>query len=171
MSKIPEETKLAIMGKLHAGVAPRALVEEFKVPYPTVLKFKHELKDATAQGQLHTLINVDEIIVESVAHQVAEELTALSPEEAKEIKAAVGEVTEGAKGLNVLNTSLQTTALKVAGKLNEKVDERNLELKELNLVVDSLTKLQTAFFNKGTQVNIQNNVGEQTTRFKAMMKQ
>jgi hypothetical protein len=158
--KIAEDVKLAIMGKLHAGVSPRELVEEFQIPYPKILSYKHELKKAKIAGNLSTLVNVDEIIVEGVAHQVEQQLLAMDPDAAAEIRSVVGEVVAGAKGLHVLDTKLQAIALQAAQKLQDRVDDRDIHLKDVGYIVDCLCRMQTAFFNRGTQVNIQNNNGE-----------
>jgi hypothetical protein len=82
----------------------------------------------------------------------------IAPSEAEVLKGELDETVKGIKGLQVLDTKLQATAIAVAIKLQSLIDAESGEVAgNIPMIIEGLCKLQTAFFNRGTQINIQNN--------------
>lgn len=155
-----EEIRLRAFGFLQLDSSPsrlRELVEELRVPYSKLLRWRKELNVATKEGNVFSLINADQLMLHRVARETKLELEELAPKEGELIEKEVDSVVNGVEGLQVLNTQLQTTAIKLA----KKVDRLTASIeygKDIVALVDSLTKLQIAFFSKTTNtINVQNN--------------
>lgn len=155
-----DQTKLAAFGRIHEGIPLTHLVEELGVPYPKLLRWKTELKDAEAEGKVHELLAIDQVIVDTALDRVQSSLVSLasSDEDVAKIGEVVSGVSKGIDGLQLLNTQMQATALTLVKKISALSHNGHLEAKEVQLLTSSLSQLQTAFFNKpGTQVAIINN--------------
>lgn len=158
MSGEDDALKLEAFGKIKAGVKLSNLVMELGVPYPKLLKWKKELKAAEENGTVAELVDVDALVVHEVAETLKQELQDLATDE-QDIKTIEGEVETAVKaidGYQVLNAKVQATALKLANKIDA-LSFSATEAKDVSLLVDALTKIQIAFFNKtGTYVQINN---------------
>ena len=160
---VSEELKFRALGMINANRNLRDIVDELKISYPVLLKWKKELKEAKIEGQVQGLLSVPEVILAEVEEATTNtlELLGIDRSEAKK-------VFDGARGLQMLDQSLQTSALALASRIQAMSIAAD-NSKEIAVLVDSLAKLQTAFFNKGgTQVNILNNNGQTSsqTRFR-----
>lgn len=158
MSGEDEALKLKAFGKIKAGEKLSNLVMELGVKYPTLLKWKKELKAAEENGTVAELVDVDALVVHEAAEIIKQELQELTTDE-QSIKTIEGEVESAVKaidGYQVLNAKVQATALKLANKIDA-LSFSATEAKDVSLLVDALTKIQIAFFNKtGTYVQINN---------------
>lgn len=157
-----DEDKLKILAKIQIDSSPdslRAISSEMKVPYSRLLKYRKELEQATTDGDISKLIDAEKLTVHRVAEEVKQDLVDLAPKEGELIEAAVDNAVSDIDGYQVLNERLQTTALTIASKINNLADIA-VDSKELLILVESLTKLQVAFFSKQTNnINILNNQG------------
>jgi len=145
-----DEEKLRILGKIQIDSSPgnlRTISEEMKVPYSRLLKYRKELEQATEDGTIANLVNADALIVHRVAEEVKHDLEELAPQEGELIGAEVDKTVDGINGLEVLSTRLQTTALTLASKINNLADIA-VDSKDILILVESLSKIQMAFFNK-----------------------
>ena len=160
--KTSDEQKLKILGKIQIDSSPsnlRAISEEMKVPYSRLLKFRKELEQATEDGDISTLVNADALMVHRVAEEVKQDLEDLAPQEGELISADVDKAVDGIEGLTVLSQRLQTTALALASKINN-LAETAIDGKDILILVESLSKIQMAFFNKNiTDIKILNQSG------------
>ena len=160
--KTSDEQKLKILGKIQIDSSPsnlRAISEEMKVPYSRLLKFRKELEQATEDGDISTLVNADALMVHRVAEEVKQDLEDLAPQEGELISADVDKAVDGIEGLTVLSQRLQTTALALASKINN-LAETAVDGKDILILVESLSKIQMAFFNKNiTDIKILNQSG------------
>jgi len=176
-TKISDEEKLRIMGKMQADSSPAALrtiSEEMQVPYSRLIAYRKELRLAEENGDISLLVDADKLIVHRVAEEVRQDLKELAPTEGELISAKVDEATDSVDGYLVLNERLQTTALTIASKINNLADTA-VDSKELLILVESLTKLQVAFFNKQvTNVNVLNQsnsyASKEVSAFKGLQK-
>jgi len=161
-AKTSDEDKLKILAKMQIDSSPAALrtiSEEMKVPYTRLIKLRKELEQATEDGDISTLVNADAIVVHRVAEEVRQDLKDLAPAEGELISADVDKVVDGIEGLTVLSTRLQTTALTLASKINNLADTA-VDSKDILILVESLSKIQMAFFNKNiTDIKILNQNG------------
>lgn len=166
MAKLSESLKYELMGKIHAGVPLRDLVQSSGIKYPKLLALRHELKDARANGTLSDLLDVEELVVSRVKEEIMQDAKALGMEEA--IEGEVLEATSAINGAQLLDSKLRTTAMNITTKLGRMAHETS-SASELVFIAEALCKMQTAFFNKGTQVNIQNNLNGEDSRFKRFL--
>lgn len=136
------------------------LVTEIGIPYPKLLKIRKDFREANNNGTLHELLNVDRLVFTEVIDQIKEKVVTITDDE-EDVEAIEGELMEAVEkldGLQLLNKEVQDTALTLIGRLQGFAKDKELDPKEVNALVESLTKIQTAFFNRG-QVNIFNSNG------------
>ena len=166
-----DDLRLQAMGLMQVDDSPNSLREiagDIGVPYSRLLKWRKEMREAVEEGNIHALVNTDQVILHRVAEEVQHELEEIAPTEAEAIEGDIAQVLTGIEGLNVLSDDLQKVALVIAKKLSGMALLLS-DPKDVLLLVESLTKLQTAFFAKGTSVTVnnqQNNYSEhQVSKF------
>lgn len=157
-----DQQKLMAFGKIKEGEPLSNLVSEIGVPYPKLLKWKKELQEAEKEGKVYELMNLDEVVLDQALESVHHELVNLasSPDDIQAMDSVVDNMSKSIAGLNLLNTHLQDTALKLTKRINILASGR-LKPREIQQLASSLSQIQTAFFNKpGTQVAVINNPNE-----------
>jgi hypothetical protein len=172
MAKYTEEQRLKVLAKLQSGTDPHDVVQEMSIPYQTIMNWKRDMKEAEATAEIHTLVKADAIMVHRIAEEVKEEMIAVAPNEEKEIIKTVDGIVESIDSYQALNTKLHATAAKLVDKISLMADdEKTLGPMGLQVLVESLARIQVAFFNKNsTNINVlnQNVVSEkQVSTFKA----
>lgn len=153
-----EETRLDAMSYLRQGASARELVAKLDVPYPQLLRWKKELKQAEENGTVASLIDVDALVLEKVANETKEALRNFAPTAEEEIEAKVGEVVSKVDGLQALNLQTQETASTMLTKIKG-MALLATDIQEIESLTNSLTKIQTAFFNKPGGINVLNAPG------------
>lgn len=154
MAELSEGTKFKILLEIEKGATPREICEAFNVPYSKVLKMRKDLNAAKDEGEVQSLVNVEQEIVHRIAEEVRKDFNELSPKE--DITEVIEGVVEGIDSYQKLNVKTQESALKVIGRLNAMVDMCVSPI-ELEVLASSLTKIHTAFFNKNsTNINVLN---------------
>ena len=142
------EEDYRIFAKLQNGEVLRDIADDLNVSYSRVVRLNGEFKKAKQNNTIAELLDIGKLS-EAV---VAEKLAVPSLSEAKEL-------TKGVEGLDRLNTDLQQSALVINTRVATLVANCS-SAGELESLAEIVCKLNTAFINpKGTQVNIQNNVG------------
>ena len=68
--KYPDELKLKCLGLISEDIPLRDITEQLDVPYPTLLKWRTELKEAIENKNITSLVDVDETVVHEVADRV-----------------------------------------------------------------------------------------------------
>ena len=146
-----DQLKLKAFQLIEAGdMKMTEIVLDLGVEYPKLLKWKKELKAAKEDGTIHQLLNVGTVALETAAEQVRHDLEDLGAND-DDLEAIEGELEStlaGVEGLNKLSDKVQSTAMKLTKRISGMAHTENLEVKELSLLVDSLAKIQTAFFSK-----------------------
>lgn len=128
------------------GVPPAEIAEQLEVSRSTVVRWYSEFKRHKDAGTLDKLVNLTDLAIVEAACNI--EL----PELIQEAKLKVN-------GLQLLDTTLQNTALNLANRINSMAMSASGS-EELVTLTDALCKIQTAFFNSNkVQVNVQNNIG------------
>lgn len=143
-----DQTKLEAISKIHAGAKLVDLVTELGVPYPKLLKWRKELKEAEETGTVSSLIDIEAVVVQEIADTIQQELLDIAPDEAEAIEGEVTSTVKGISGLQLLDKQIQTTAITLTRRIGELVDGRELDSREILVLTEALTKVQTAFFNK-----------------------
>jgi len=165
-----EEIKVDVLAKLNQGTKAKTVAEDLNIPYATVLKWRREYAEAKADGEVASLVNVDSVVVHRVAEQAKEDLAFLGDETAALVEATEGKI----EGAQLLNIKVQDAAKELAAKISEATNRPGIEARDISLLADALTKLQTSFFNKGaTNINVlnQNNMdGSAMSTFQTLFK-
>lgn len=131
------------------GVSPAEIAERLNISRATVVRWNSEFKRHKDKGELDKLLNLTDLAL----HEAAERL------DIAEVDTVVLEAKAKVGGLQLLDTTLQSTALNLANRINSFAMSA-AGTDELVDLVDALCKLQTAFFNSNkVQVNVQNNIG------------
>ncbi len=146
------DEKIAAFGKFKIGMTAREVSEDMGIPYSKILRWKNELKTAETNNEVINLLDVEQALISDIAEQTKHELEELGAD----TEALEGEL-DTAKGkidkYKQLNEKLNATAVKLTDKINT-LAASSIEIKELQMLVQSLTALQTAFFSKPTQVAV-----------------
>lgn len=150
-----EQTKFEIITRLLNGENASDLSASTGVSYPTILRYKRELKEAQENDSVEKLVGLEKSVLTELIGEVKKkaESTMLMPIvedmlEKVEINAStlVNLQDEFKHTASVLNTRIRLATAVVT------------HVSELEVLTDALCKLQNAFFNKNTtQVNVQNN--------------
>ena len=151
-----DDVKLEGLGLLKAGLTPKEVSRQLQVPYPKVLKWKPELEEIKVKEDIETIMDVDQAVVHEVAEGVKAKLLDLVEEGDELVDATLEKVDK----LLDLQAGLQGSGLKLITKINRLVDDCNTP-DQISTLVDSIAKLQTAFFAKGANVNVLNAMGGQ----------
>lgn len=146
-----DEVVYKAIAKLEAGEKPGDVADQLKVGKGSVIRWYSEFRTARDNNTLDTMFNMESLIL-ATAGKLASE----NSEFTEVVEAKTAELTKGLKGLARLDDELQTTALAVNTKIRSLImaTESPSELADLT---DCLCNIRKAFFEKGTQVNVQNN--------------
>jgi len=153
------EVKITAFGKFKAGLTAREVSEELDVPYSKALKWKNQLREAENNGEVSSLVDVDELLIHRIAEDTKQDLVALGAD-VDVVEGELETTIDKIDSYKLLSDKMNTTAIKLVDKISG-MASLSLEAKELNLLVESLAKLQEAFFNKQqTNINILNQTSE-----------
>ena len=135
---IKDTTKAVALSRIMTDVPLSDISKDLDVPYATLLKWKSE-------AELDEVVMAPEEVTRDVVSRVATEVR--------------GELAEGAlegvTGLTKLNTRVQEVGLKLADRIAV-IANFTEDARDVQLLADALTKIQTAFFKTGPAVNILN---------------
>ncbi len=155
MSSQTDPIKLGIITRLINGEAAADISASTQVPYPTILRYKRELKIAQEADDVHTLMGLERAVLDDLIGKVHEEVE--NNKLAPQVKTILKNVEINLNSL----VDLQDEFKQTARVLNERIRLATAEIihvSELEVLTEALCKLQNAFFNKNTtQVNVQNN--------------
>ena len=181
--------KLKAFKRIHAGDKLSDIVIDMGIPYTKLVGWRKELQTAQKNQTLHTLIDAPTVVVQTIAKRVQDDLANLivepttpfeqySPDldtgtQVTQLAVIEGELQNAIKavdGLQELNEQVQKTAFKLVNRVRHFSDLVS-EPKEISLLVESLAKIQTAFFSRpGTLVQINNdNSNSPLGEFKQLM--
>ena len=170
--KYSAETKLKALGLIADGTRElKDIGLELKVSYPTMLAWRKELESGIESGHLETIVNTDELVVHETVEMIKNNLAELPEEASIAISGELMDTLEGIDGYNVLSTKLQATAGKLVDKIDAAADTSDPML--IESLVDALTKIQNAFFNKNStyvQVNNTAPTGQKVSQFQELAK-
>ena len=139
---------------------PKIIAADLSVPYATILRWKAEVNLAQENDTVAQLIklsaNALDTIMATAKADLPDELSDIFDKEVKQIIA-------GAGGLQKLEVGLQDTAIFINSRISA-LSAIAVTVSEITELTDALCKLQSAFFGKGTivQVNNQFNHGAST---------
>jgi len=159
--KHSEHNKIVTLARLKNGEKPKDISTMMDVPYATVLKWNKELIKAEHQDRVHELFNLDEAILDKLLATVSTDLEGIASllgTEVDAVKEGVVELKGQLSGLSLLEAQLQDSAMTVAKQIGAQAITATSS-DTLCILADALAKLNTSFFAKGTNVQINNNNG------------
>lgn len=152
------QEKYQIVSRLLNDESPELIAADLDVSINKVRRLKREFKKAQDDNTVQEFINLDEAMLKELMDIAKEKVPEAISDEADE--ALTGLVTQH-NLMDALSTDLQTTAKFLSSRIKATASTVQ-HASELEVLADALCKLQTAFFNSNTtQVNVQNNYGEQ----------
>lgn len=151
-----DDLKLEALGLLSEGNSAKDVARQLSIPYPKVLKWKPEADSLQTKADLETVLDLDKIVLHDIANETKNKMDNLV-EGGGEL---VDKVLDNIDSIGVLQTNLQASAIAILVKLNTMIDSCR-DADELHILVESISKLQVAFFAKGANVNVLNMPGSQ----------
>lgn len=150
-----DEIKFAAISRLINGESASDISASLQIPYPTMLRYKRELKIAEESNSVDELMGLEKQVLHELIGEVRRkrEETMLLPQ----IDQVLDNVVTNLGSLANLQDEFKLTAQ----TLNTRIRLATAvvtHVSELEVLTEALCKLQNAFFNKQTtQVNVQNN--------------
>ncbi len=160
-----DEKRYQVLSRIDNGEKPVDVSESMDIGKATVIRWYKEYTNARAEGTLDKLLDIDKLILAQA------ELHKSSPEGLVEvIDDKVKTMTKGLTGLNRLDDEMQQTATTINNRIKCLIPSIE-HASELIDLTDCLCKLRVAFFQKGTQVNVQNNYSsdENTGKYRNLL--
>jgi len=169
MAELSQKSRLIALAKLVNGTTPKDVSEEMDdISYGQAIKLSKELKRAQEKNDLEQLFRMPEdsreMLFAAVRDSLEADLGGLVP--TTTLEGELLSLDEKVTGLAMLDGELQKSALTIARRINI-LASANADVSSLSILTDSLAKLQTAFFAKGTNVQV-NNYNE--TRFGSLLR-
>ena len=156
--QLSDKTKIIALAHLKNGKRPKEVADLVEgLSYSQALTLKKELVEAEEQNTLLDLFSLDEATLETLLERTKEELTEESEGliEGEVIQASVKEL---ARGIGAAQ-AMEETFSRAASSLAKKIESQALlatSADSLLVLAEALAKLQTAFFAKGTNVQVNN---------------
>ena len=159
-----DDVQYAAVSRVDAGETPSSVADDLKIGKGTIVRWYAEYKDARLAGTLDKLYDSEKLLLAA-----AGQLTSQGGADADWIKKKASEMNAGLKGLAKLDEDTQLSALAINQKIKSLImsSESPSELADLT---DCLCALRTAFFAKGTQVNIQNVAGGSESKYRTLIR-
>lgn len=151
-----DEHKLKAIGLLSEGNNAKDVARQLSIPYPTVLKWKPEAESIKTKDDLETVLDVDKVILHELAESTRDKLNELTEDGGELVEQVLTKI----DNIGILQTNLQLSGTAVLTKVNELIDACN-NPDDILILVEAISKLQTAFFSKGANVNVLNMPGSQ----------
>lgn len=156
--------KIKIIAMLEAGYNDKELVRELKVSAPIIKRYKKEWDEKKNSQHIADLAAKNEVAVLAEQSILSDsiDILALSKKDRETLLEQVTDLTEGLKGLSILNSVIQVAAIKVTQGIINGVNIRTTAAELLQLS-SALAKMNDTFFNpNNTNINILNQDGGNT---------
>lgn len=160
------DQKLEALGLLK--VKPiRDVVRELNIPYSTVLRWNKELVEIKTSEDLEQIIDTEPEIIHKLAEKIQSEFEVL----VKDADVLVDGVITKIDNMQLLSEDLSKAGVTLIKKLQAMAIVCT-DAKDISYLVDSVAKLQVAFFSKGTnvQVNVLPSSTTEVSKFKSLQR-
>ncbi len=154
---LADDLKVDIYSRLYEGDSPREISESMTISLKDVLKAQKEFKEAKKNDQLATILNTEEAILERVVESVKSDMIAIAPGNSELIEQEICLFVDSIKGAQLLESQLQVTAMAIVDKIRLKLFEEEISASVIASLVNSIAKLNSSFFAKGSSFVINNN--------------
>lgn len=155
---IEEKTKILALAHLKMGKKPKEVSELLEISYAQALKLNKELIKAEQQNRVQDLFDLEEAALETLLEKVSDDLTPalhVLEGDVETLDNVLTTVGQNVEGMQLLEKELTDAAIQLAKKITAQAVATS-GTDSLLILTDALAKLQTAFFAKGTNVQINN---------------
>jgi hypothetical protein len=170
------DDKYKVISLLQQDMTAKEVAADTGLSYASILVLRREYEAAVMNNTVSKLINMEEIVLAKVTEELAapslvvieadtadEEAKEKAEELKRELEQATAELTTKLAGLELLSEKLQYTATAINTRVNALIVGSD-SMAELECAAKILCQIQTAFVNtNSTQVNVQNNFGDNST--------
>lgn len=154
-----DRTKLIALAHLKNSESPTEVAKrpELDISYSQALKLSKQLVEAEKRNTVLELFNMEEAALETLLNTVSQELVLTGEILGVESSAntAANGLAKQLNGLDLLESEFQSAAIEIARNLKLQALASS-EINTLLTAAEALSKLQTAFFAKGTNVQVNN---------------
>ena len=153
MAQLSDKDRAIVLAKLKLGGRPIEVSEETGVSYGTVARLASELRKAEESGTLLELMRVDQATYEGLIDTVRTELKDIPGSDV-----ALDTLQTNLEGAKALDSNLTRVANVLVNRICVQIATAE-HADTLLVLSEALAKIQTAFFAKGVNVNV--NTGQQ----------
>lgn len=153
--QISDHARILALANLKQGKKPKEVAEEVNISYSQALKLSKQLVEAERRDAVLDLFDVEEAVLHQVLEAVKSNssIAELIPQDV--LEGEVEQLSKGLKGLSALETEMQNTAATLVGRINL-VAATTTNADTISILAESLSKLNTSFFAKGSNVQVNN---------------
>lgn len=160
------KNKLIALAYLKNGGKPREIAEKLGLTYQAVLNYRKELEKAEKDNSVAELFSLEEAALQALIDAVEDELSPAVETltgEIEPLQTSLTNISNQANSSKLLEEQLNTSATHLAKQIQAKaIVSSNPET--LLMLAEALAKLQSSFFAKGNNVQV-NNYGERFSEF------
>lgn len=153
-----DDKKLEALGLLAEGNSAKEVSRQLSIPYPNVLKWKPEAESIQTKEDLEIVLDLDKVVLHDLAETTRDKLDSLVEEGGDVVTGVLKRLDK----LGTLQIDLQESAITILKKVNTLIDDCKTSSDIVELV-EAISRLQTAFFAKGANVNVLNMPGHQAS--------
>ena len=148
-----DKSKLIAMALLKLGHTPREVADKTNISYTTVVKLLKELGEAETKGTILQLFDLDKLSFDNLMQSAQAEIEGLLTVVSGSDVVIENILPSRISGLQVLEVEFQDSAKKIAHKIGL-LASITTDASELAVLSDALSRLQTSFFAKGTNITV-----------------
>jgi len=150
-----ENNRLLALAKLKLGVKPKLVADECGISYGQALQLKKDLETAEERNAVHTLVNMEEAVFEELIGTVRQSLavSAQTIGMEGELVTELDKIDDSLKATELLQKEMTDSAMQLAIKIRQ-LTLTSTSSDTILVLSEALSKLQAAFFAKGTNVQI-----------------
>jgi hypothetical protein len=150
-----EHDKLIALAKLKCGVKPIDIPASTDISYSQALKLKKELEEAELTNTVHELVNMEEAAFEILLESVQRELNAPASELGltRALEGELVTLSNSVKAAKVLEEELCIAGAALTRKIQQMAVSATTS-DTILVLAEALSKIQSAFFAKGTNIQV-----------------
>ena len=165
---LSNNTKNAIKAKLRLGSTPQEVSAQFDVALPTVYAINKMVKKEMESDTVQELHELPQEVISHIVEESKQMLPLPTPEGSNKMAETLEAISVGASGLKILDMSFQITMTNVLSRFDEALQNKDMPLKEVKLISDTVASAYEKVFSSGTNIHIgdNNDNSQRLTMFK-----
>lgn len=161
-----EKTRLLALAHLKLDKKPKEVAELLDIAYAKVVRWRKELEEAERRDAIADLFNLDEATLETVLEAAKNELEphALQLTDKEVLEGELQSIKEGVKSGQLLEAELSEAATTLTKRISV-LAAGATQAETVVMLAKALSDIQTSFFAKGTNVQVNNFGGNNFEEF------